>query len=68
MPETKAQVQRFVNCRNCWAEGTCLVEFTYTEAGRISSAQVVNLPQGWRYRPYGEQGGQAPYCPACQDG
>jgi hypothetical protein len=66
MPETKALVERFINCHTCWTQETCQVEFGYTEAGRINSAQVTRLPQGWQYRPLGEAGGQAPICPACQ--
>jgi len=66
MTDRKARVERFVNCRGCWTEGICTVELGYTEAGRISAAEVLALPQGWTYRPYGEAGGQAPYCPDCQ--
>jgi hypothetical protein len=66
MPDDKTQVERFVNCHKCWTEGVCVVEFGYTEAGRINAAEVSKPPQGWEYRPLGEEGGQAPYCPACQ--
>lgn len=67
MPETKAEVERFINCQRCWQQASCVVEFGYTEAGRINAAQVVRLPEGWHYRPIGEAGGQAPYCPSCLD-
>ncbi len=66
MADRIAQVERFVNCRKCWTEGICIVEFGYTEVGRINAAQVLELPQGWTYQPFGEAGGRAPYCPDCQ--
>ncbi len=65
MPNTTSRVQRSINCQQCWEKGTCVVEFTYNENDRIAGAKVLELPQGWKYRPYGDAGGEAPYCTVC---
>lgn len=68
MSQKTIQAERPINCHHCWSESTCIVEFSYTDAGRICDAKVVRLPQGWQYRPIGELGGQAPYCTSCLAG
>jgi hypothetical protein len=66
MGDRIVQSERVVNCVECWMEGDCLVEISFNQAGNVTEARVAELPQGWEYRPYGEAGGQAPYCPRCQ--
>lgn len=59
---------RYVNCRGCWAEDTCVVKFTYeirSGAYKMVAAKVVRIPDGWETRLYGEAGGTAHYCPNC---
>ncbi len=65
MSEKTTRVDRLINCHGCWLEQTCMVEFSYTEAGKICDAKVVELPQGWQYKPLGDTGGRAPYCTSC---
>jgi hypothetical protein len=56
---------RELNCMKCRKPGYCEVTFTYTESGKIKSANVTRIQDGWEYRPFGNVGGTAPYCPEC---
>lgn len=59
------RTERTINCRGCWKESRCVVELTFNETGRVTDARVAGIPSGWAYRPYGDAGGEAPYCPSC---
>lgn len=56
---------REINCARCQLPGRCQVTFEYTEGGKIKSAEVTRLEDGWEYRPFGNVGGEAPYCAEC---
>lgn len=58
---------RETNCMSCRKPGRCEVTFTYTEGGKVQSAEVTRLEDGWKQLPYGDAGGVAPYCPVCQE-
>ncbi len=59
---------REMNCAGCRRPGRCEVTFKYTEGGKVESADVTRMADGWEYRPYGNAGGEAPYCPKCLEG
>ena len=56
---------RNVECAHCENEGSIQIKFEYTEGGKIKSADIISITDGWDYRPFGSAGGIAPYCPAC---
>ncbi len=59
---------RETNCMKCRRPGRCEVTFEYTERGKIKSADITKIEDGWEYRPFGNAGGTAPYCPECLKG
>jgi len=56
---------RFADCAHCGITGKIQVTFEYTEGGKIKAANVTKMSDGWEYRPFGNVGGSAPYCPEC---
>lgn len=65
-PELRTHVSnREMNCMKCRRPGRCEVTFEYTEGGKVKSANVTRMEDGWKYLPYGDAGGEAPYCPEC---
>lgn len=55
-----------MNCMKCRKPGRCEVTFEYTEGGKVKSANITRVEDGWKHLPYGDAGGVAPYCPECQ--
>jgi len=56
---------REMNCMRCRTPGWCEVTFEYTDSGKVKAANVTRIEDGWKYKPYGKAGGNAPYCPIC---
>lgn len=66
-PDEKKYVSaREMNCMKCRKPGRCEVTFEYTDGGNVKSAEVTKMEDGWEYLPFGDAGGEAPYCPECQ--
>ncbi len=64
--EEKYVSRREMDCAgDCGLSALCEVTYMYTEGGKVKSAEVTRMPDGWRYRLYGKAGGEAPYCPTC---
>jgi len=56
---------RETNCMKCKKPGRCEVTFEYTQNGKMKGANVTKLEDGWAYQPFGDAGGEAPYCMEC---
>ena len=56
---------REMNCMKCRKPGRCEVTFEYNESGKVTSAKVTRMEDDWDYKPFGDAGGKAPYCPDC---
>ncbi len=56
---------RATNCMLCGRPGKVQVTFEYTEGGKVAKADITGMEKGWEMKPYGDAGGEAPYCPEC---
>ena len=65
-PDDKIYISvREMNCMKCRKPGRCEVTFEYTEGGKVKSAEITRMEDGWERLPFGDAGGVAPYCPEC---
>ena len=56
---------RKTSCVSCGRLGEIRVSFEYNESGKMTKADITGMENGWKMLPYGDVGGEAPYCPAC---
>ena len=57
--------QRATNCAGCGMAGKVQVTFKYNETGKLEAADITGIQEGWKMMPYGDAGGEAPYCAEC---
>jgi hypothetical protein len=56
--------RRDIVCMGCKLEAFCEITLVF-ENEKVTSAAVTKVPDGWKYKSYGDAGGMAPYCPDC---